>query len=102
MTPTALPADATSSPIVPAFIKPAFIKFAEDAEKSPSAMSHESSIPILRGEKEDYLPVRSGPGVGPRPPKVGQRIGHNGDDFWRRFSMVAKREKTMSEKDKRR
>ncbi|KAG8877409.1 hypothetical protein FRB98_006702 [Tulasnella sp. 332] len=106
MTPTPTPADFASSPIVPAFIQPnkpiraAFIHFdknTENSEKSPSAMSHESTMPIMRGEKEDYLPLRSGgPGVGPRAPRVGEK--HHGDDFWRRFSMVAKMDKAVANK----
>ncbi|KAG9033806.1 hypothetical protein FRB95_014227 [Tulasnella sp. JGI-2019a] len=102
MTPTPTPADFASSPIVPAFIqnpnkpiRPAFIHFEKnlsESEKSPSAMSHESTMPIMRGEKEDYLPIRSNStGVGRRAPKLGEK--RDGDDFWRRFSMVAKIEK---------
>lgn len=103
MNPTPTPADS-SSPIVPAFIKPirpAFVKF-DDSEKTSSVMSHESSMPIMRGEKEDYLPIRSGTGTGPRAPRVGQRMNADGDDFWRRFSMVAKMDKRKPANDKRR
>ncbi|KAG8947594.1 hypothetical protein FRC04_010644 [Tulasnella sp. 424] len=92
MTPTPIPA-ATSTPIQPVFIqpiKPAFIKADGENEKASSVMSHDSTMPILRGDKEDSLPLRSGRRI----PKVGEKIGQNGDDFWRRFSMVVKAEKT--------
>ncbi|KAG8907617.1 hypothetical protein FRC01_007635 [Tulasnella sp. 417] len=52
-------------------------------------MSHDSAMPILRGDKEDTLPLRSGRRI----PRVGEKMG-NGDDFWRRFSMVVKTEKS--------
>ncbi|KAG9022085.1 hypothetical protein FS837_006762 [Tulasnella sp. UAMH 9824] len=58
-------------------------------------MSHDSAMPILRGDKEDYLPLRSGRRI----PKVGEKMG-NGDDFWRRFSMVVKTEKTKPATEK--
>ncbi|KAG8896549.1 hypothetical protein FRB99_008848 [Tulasnella sp. 403] len=99
MNPTPIPAP-TSTPIQPAFIKPikpAFIKFDEDGnEKGSSVMSHESSMPIMRGEKEDYLPLRSGR----RAPPVGGKVGE-GDDFWRRFSMVVKMEKSTPPEKKK-
>ncbi|KAG8969987.1 hypothetical protein FRC03_012440 [Tulasnella sp. 419] len=93
MTPHAIPLPATSTPIQPVFIKPAFVKFEENLaaqEKEGSIMSHESTMPILRGNKEETLLART-TGTGPRLPRVGEK--RDGDDFWRRFSMVAKMEK---------
>lgn len=93
MNPTQIPEPLASTPIEPAFIKPikpAFLKFQDD-EKAGSIASHESNVPIMRGDKEDSFPMRSqGTGVGARAPKLGQRLNAEGDDFWRRFSMVAK------------
>lgn len=60
-------------------------------------MSHDSAMPILRGDKEDTLPLRSGRRI----PRVGEKMG-NGDDFWRRFSMVVKTEKTKPATEKTR
>ncbi|KAG8986313.1 hypothetical protein FRB90_004077 [Tulasnella sp. 427] len=92
MTPTQIPT-SNSTPIQPVFIqpiKPAFIKADGDNEKSSSVLSHESAMPILRGDKEDSLPLRSGRRI----PRVGEKMGKDGDQFWRRFSMVVKAEKT--------
>ena len=50
-------------------------------------------MPIMRGNTEETLLVKSrGPGVGPR---MGVAAKRDGDDFWRRFSMVAKRDKAL-------
>ena len=89
-----------STPIEPAFVKPiraAFIRGDNDNEKTNSLMSHESSVPIMRGDKEDPVPLRSGPRI----PRVGQQnASGEGDQFWRRFSMIVKAD-TVKPADKK-
>lgn len=66
------PLQPPMTPISPIFARPS---------KSPAPRDVKfSAQPILRGDKEETLL-----------PKRGQR----GDDFWRRFSMVAKEEKSQ-------
>jgi hypothetical protein len=65
------------TPIVPVFVRPS---------KSPAPRDIKfASEPIMRGNSEDMLI-----------PKRGER----GDDFWRRFSMVAHVEKTQQHKER--
>ncbi|KAH7340734.1 hypothetical protein B0J17DRAFT_652604 [Rhizoctonia solani] len=59
------PLQAPSTPITPVFAAPPRVNFDEKAFNTP----------ILRGDKEETLITRR---------------GEKGDDFWRRFSMVAK------------
>ncbi|KAF8682933.1 hypothetical protein RHS04_02415 [Rhizoctonia solani] len=61
------PLQAPSTPITPVFAAPPRVNFAEKSFNTP----------ILRGDKEETLIARR---------------GERGDDFWRRFSMVAKEE----------
>lgn len=61
-------------------------------------MSHESTMPILRGDREDSLPLRTGRRI----PRVGEKMMKEGDDFWRRFSMVVKEQKTKPVAEKKR
>lgn len=63
------PLQPPMTPITPVFARPS---------KSPAAPDVKFSDPIMRGGSEDNLL-----------PKRGER----GDDFWRRFSIVAKEEK---------
>lgn len=61
-------------------------------------MSHDSTMPIMRSDKEDYLPLRSDRR---RPPRVGEKVA--GDEFWRRFSMVVKADRaTPADKKQKR
>ncbi|OCH91918.1 hypothetical protein OBBRIDRAFT_487742 [Obba rivulosa] len=64
------PLQPPMTPIAPVFARPA---------KADGAVKFADDTPILRGDKEETLL-----------PRRGQR----GDDFWRRFSMVAKEENT--------
>ncbi|CAE6425556.1 unnamed protein product [Rhizoctonia solani] len=61
------PLQAPSTPITPVFAAPPRVNFDEKSFNTP----------ILRGDKEETLIARR---------------GERGDDFWRRFSMVAKEE----------
>ncbi|CAE6520965.1 unnamed protein product [Rhizoctonia solani] len=61
------PLQAPSTPITPVFAAPPRVNFDEKSFNTP----------ILRGDKEETLIARR---------------GEKGDDFWRRFSMVAKEE----------
>ncbi|KAH9926087.1 hypothetical protein B0H21DRAFT_781365 [Amylocystis lapponica] len=67
-TPKAAPRDPPMTPIAPAFIRPS-------NSPGPRDVKFASGSPILRGNSEETLL-----------PKRGQQ----GEDFWRRFSMVAK------------
>ncbi|EMD31411.1 hypothetical protein CERSUDRAFT_119792 [Gelatoporia subvermispora B] len=66
------PLQPPMTPIAPVFARPSKSESSRDVKFA-------SGQPILRGEKEETLL-----------PRRGQR----GDDFWRRFSMVAKEENT--------
>ncbi|KAI0916774.1 hypothetical protein AcW1_007862 [Taiwanofungus camphoratus] len=62
------PLQPPMTPITPAFIRPS-------NSPAPRDIKFAHTEPILRGEKEDLLLPKRGP---------------QGEDFWRRFSMVAK------------
>ena len=64
------------TPITPVFAKPGAVTFSEAVTRSK---------PIMRSGTEDALPTRR---------------GDKGDDFWRRFSMVAKIENASGAKER--
>jgi len=64
------------TPITPVFAKPGVVTFSEPATHNK---------PIMRSDTEDALPTRR---------------GDKGDDFWRRFSMVAKIENASGAKER--
>ena len=64
------------TPITPVFAKPGAVIFSEPVTRSK---------PIMRSGTEDALPTRR---------------GDKGDDFWRRFSMVAKIENASGAKER--
>lgn len=67
------PLPPTMTPIQPVFARP---------EKSPSEPSVQFRTPILRSDREGNL----------------ARNGEKGDDFWRRFSMIAKDDTAKKER----
>lgn len=71
------PLEAPITPITPVFLRPAKASAAENVTFASEA--------IIRGNSEDNLI-----------PKRGEK----GDDFWRRFSMVAKEETARGEKER--
>ncbi|PCH39759.1 hypothetical protein WOLCODRAFT_136489 [Wolfiporia cocos MD-104 SS10] len=68
---------ASMTPIAPAFIRPS------SAASGTRDVKFSPTQPILRGEKEEPLPKRG-----------------QGEDFWRRFSMVAKEDSGAPGKNK--
>lgn len=67
------PLPPTMTPIQPVFARP---------EKSPSEPTVQFRTPILRSDREGNL----------------ARNGEKGDDFWRRFSMIAKDDTAKKER----
>lgn len=70
------PLDAPMTPITPIFARPAKAAFPANAQFDRD-VKFAPSTPIMRGDREEtMLPKR----------------GEKGDDFWRRFSMIAQEE----------